>query len=239
MEQPGYNKTGMASWYGPNFHGRLTANGEVYDQYSLSAAHPTLPLPSYARVTNLENGSSVIVRINDRGPFSERRIIDLSAQASKMLGYQKQGLTKVRVRYLGKARMDGFDARYLMASYSPARGKGIFKRLRIFNPGATESGTMIAGIAAPAPRRVFNNTAQSRLTNSDAQKENIILSGYIPLPVMRPTLLYQGSFLNLASSNSAEFGRLKPLGYLNSINYDERINQAFSVIDKLGSGLIN
>lgn len=118
-EDPNYNKVGSASWYGPNFHGRLTANGEVYDQFGLSAAHPTLPLPSYAKVTNLENGSSVTVRINDRGPFSKNRIIDLSARAAQLLGYEHKGVAKVRVEYVGKARLDGLDEQYLVASYNP------------------------------------------------------------------------------------------------------------------------
>lgn len=118
-EQKGYNKVGMASWYGPNFHGRLTANGEIYDQYALSAAHPTFPLPSYARVTNLANGNSVIVRVNDRGPYSRGRIIDLSAKAAGLLDYKGKGVTKVRVQYIGKARLDARDQRYLVASYKP------------------------------------------------------------------------------------------------------------------------
>jgi|GEM_PF-439528 len=118
-ENPNYSKVGSASWYGPNFHGRLTANGEVYDQFGLSAAHPTLPLPSYAKVTNLENGSSVTVRINDRGPFSKNRIIDLSARAAQLLDYEHKGVAKVRVEYVGKARLDGLDEEYLVASYNP------------------------------------------------------------------------------------------------------------------------
>jgi rare lipoprotein A len=96
-EDPQYAATGQASWYGPNFHGRLTANGEIYDQYALTAAHPTMPLPSYARVTNVDNGRSVIVRVNDRGPFSDKRIIDLSLRAAAMLDYKKQGVANVKV----------------------------------------------------------------------------------------------------------------------------------------------
>lgn len=118
---PNLRQTGLASWYGPNFHGRLTANGEVYDQYGLSAAHPTMPLPSYAKVTNLENGSSVTVRVNDRGPFSKNRIIDLSARAAQLLGYTKQGVAKVKVEYAGKAPLHGLDEKTLMASYNPGR----------------------------------------------------------------------------------------------------------------------
>ncbi len=121
-EQPGYNKIGKASWYGPNFHGRLTANGEVYDQYSLSGAHPTFPLPSYARVTNLANGNSVVVRVNDRGPYAHGRVIDMSSKAADLLDYKKAGIARVRVQYLGKARLDGRDQRFLLASYRPGKG---------------------------------------------------------------------------------------------------------------------
>ncbi len=121
-EQPGYNKIGKASWYGPNFHGRLTANGEIYDQYSLSGAHPTFPLPSYARVTNLANGNSVVVRVNDRGPYAHGRVIDMSSKAADLLDYKKAGIARVRVQYLGKARLDGRDQRFLQASYRPGKG---------------------------------------------------------------------------------------------------------------------
>lgn len=117
-EQPGYKRTGYASWYGPNFHGRLTANGEIYDQYALSGAHPTFPLPSYARVTNTKNGHSVVVRVNDRGPYHGGRIIDLSSKAADLLNYKKEGVARVKVEYVGQAPLHGRDARYLAASYS-------------------------------------------------------------------------------------------------------------------------
>jgi rare lipoprotein A (peptidoglycan hydrolase) len=116
-DEPGYNKTGKASWYGDDFHGRLTANGEIFDMNTLTAAHPTLPLPSYARVTNLKNGRSVIVRINDRGPYAHNRVIDLSKRVAEVLAFKNDGITNVRVKYIGKARMDGQDERYLEASF--------------------------------------------------------------------------------------------------------------------------
>ena len=97
-----YNKVGIASWYGPGFDGKLTANGEVYDQDLLTAAHKTLPMPSLARVTNLENGRSVVVRVNDRGPFAPGRIIDMSERGAKLLGFHKNGITKVRVQILAE-----------------------------------------------------------------------------------------------------------------------------------------
>ncbi len=139
-EDYSYNKVGIASWYGSAFHGRLTANGEVYDQQALTAAHPTFPLPSYARVTNVETGSSIIVRVNDRGPYHPGRIIDLSNKTAQMLDLQHSGTGDVRVQYVGRARMDGHDEPYLMASYIP---KG--SRLPSINPGGQiATGVMVA-----------------------------------------------------------------------------------------------
>ena len=95
-----YNETGIASWYGPKFHGKLTANGEIYNQNALTAAHKTLPLPSAVKVTNLENNKSLILRVNDRGPFVNDRIIDLSSKAADLLGLKKKGTGLVRVTIL-------------------------------------------------------------------------------------------------------------------------------------------
>src|SRR3954451_16389652 len=95
-----YDETGIASWYGPGFHAESTANGETFDQNELTGAHKTLPMPSLVRVTNLENGRSIIVRINDRGPFVPGRIIDLSRRSAQLLGFEGQGSAKVRVSIL-------------------------------------------------------------------------------------------------------------------------------------------
>jgi len=99
-EDLNYKEIGIASWYGPDFHNGITANGEKYDMYAMTAAHRTLPLPSIVKVTNLENGRSVIVRVNDRGPFVNNRIIDVSKSAAEALGFQTLGTTQVRVEYL-------------------------------------------------------------------------------------------------------------------------------------------
>ncbi|MGC2224413.1 MAG: septal ring lytic transglycosylase RlpA family protein, partial [Methylocella sp.] len=96
-----YAAIGLASWYGDAFHGRRTANGEVYDRDSISAAHPTLPLPSYARVTNLRNHYSMIVRINDRGPFAAHRIMDVSRRTAEALDFRQSGTTPVKIEYIG------------------------------------------------------------------------------------------------------------------------------------------
>lgn len=97
-----YDQTGIASWYGPGFHKERTANGEIYNENELTAAHQTLPMPSLVRVTNLENGRSIVVRINDRGPFKAARIIDLSRRAAQLLGMEQAGTAKVRVQILGE-----------------------------------------------------------------------------------------------------------------------------------------
>lgn len=110
-----YDEIGIASWYGRKFHGRPTANGERFDMNRISAAHPTLPLPSVVQVTNLDNGRTLRVRINDRGPFARGRILDLSRRAAQLLGFEKQGTARVRVQYI---RPDGTlaDRRYARAA---------------------------------------------------------------------------------------------------------------------------
>ena len=101
VEYPkGFRQTGIASWYGTKFHGRLTANGEVYNMYGMTAAHKTLPIPSYVRVTNVSNQKSVIVRVNDRGPFHDDRIIDLTYTAASKLGFVDKGTAEVKIEYI-------------------------------------------------------------------------------------------------------------------------------------------
>ena len=110
-EDPQYDEVGMASWYGADFHGRKTSNGEVYDMTALSAAHRTLPMPSYVYVTNLSNNRTVLVRVNDRGPYARGRILDLSNGAAQALGVITHGTSQVRVRYAGPAPLDGNDGK--------------------------------------------------------------------------------------------------------------------------------
>ncbi len=109
--EPSYDRVGVGSWYGNDFHGRKTANGEIFDMEALTAAHPTLPMPSYAYVTNLRNGRTLLVRINDRGPYVADREIDLSRASAQALGYANGGLGQVRVRWAGHAPLDGDDRR--------------------------------------------------------------------------------------------------------------------------------
>ncbi|HEY7086111.1 MAG TPA: septal ring lytic transglycosylase RlpA family protein [Hyphomicrobiaceae bacterium] len=108
-EDPGYDRIGIASYYAADFHGRRTANGEIFDMWALSAAHPTLPLPSLVYVTNIENGRTLLLRVNDRGPYVNDRVIDVSRAAARYLGFENRGTARVRVRFAGRAPLTGDD----------------------------------------------------------------------------------------------------------------------------------
>jgi rare lipoprotein A len=151
-EDPTYVASGKASWYGPNFHGRLTANGEVYNQYGLSAAHPTMPLPSYARVTNLKNGASVMVRVNDRGPFHANRVVDVSAKAAELLDFRSAGVADVKIEYVGKARIDGHDDKFLLASFRAPAPDPESPLIEAISQQLNMGGLTLASIPVPSPR---------------------------------------------------------------------------------------
>ena len=122
LTPPHYSAVGLASWYGNEFHGHATADGEIFDMGALSAAHRSLPLPCYARVTNLGNGRSIVVRVNDRGPFVGGRILDVSARVATLLEFK--GITKIRVEYVGKAPPAGSDGPMLLASLQTGSAPG-------------------------------------------------------------------------------------------------------------------
>jgi rare lipoprotein A (peptidoglycan hydrolase) len=144
-DNPSYRAEGIASWYGPDFHGRRTANGERYDMRGISAAHRTMPLPSYARVTNLDNGRSIIVRVNNRGPFVHKRIVDLSIGTAKALDFYSRGTAHVRVEYVGRAPIEGSDDQMLLAT------------LRTGTPAPAPS-TMMVASAKPFAGKVSDAT---------------------------------------------------------------------------------
>jgi rare lipoprotein A len=152
-DNPRYAEVGVASWYGSAFHGRTTANGEVYDVNGLTAAHPTLPLPSYVRVTNLVNGRSLVVRVNDRGPFADDRIIDVSARVADMLDFRRVGTARVKVEYVGPAQMDGLDARKLLATYRAPDPRSAPGRLAPWQ-SAPAPAFVVAAAPPPTPRRL-------------------------------------------------------------------------------------
>ncbi|MBJ7536000.1 septal ring lytic transglycosylase RlpA family protein [Rhodomicrobium vannielii ATCC 17100] len=162
-----YDQVGLASWYGDFFHGRKTANGEIYDMGALTAAHPTLPMPTYAQVTNLDNNRTVIVRINDRGPYHDGRIIDLSRKAAELLGFHGRGTAAVRVRYFAPAPLNGDDhlersilakqpwaARSVSSVQTPARPQ--------MATAPASAGVQIAAATAVPVRKAAPTTAPAR-----------------------------------------------------------------------------
>ena len=158
-EDTSYREEGLASWYGDDFHGRLTANGEVFDMTSLTAAHPTLPMPCYARVTNLSNGKSLIVRVNDRGPYHGNRVMDVSSRAADLLEFKGNGVARVRVEYVGRAPLEGSDDRQLIA-------------------------TLRTGVPAPSPSLV--RVASARPFVPEVPSSGRAIRGEVPLPEGRP-----------------------------------------------------
>jgi peptidoglycan lytic transglycosylase len=162
-ENAHYRAEGIASWYGRDFHGRLTANGEVYDMHSISAAHTTLPMPCYVRVTNLNNGRSIVVRVNDRGPYHRDRVIDLSIGTAKALDFYHKGVARVRVEYVGRAPIEGSDDAMLMAtlregSPAPAPSKVMVAAAKPFIPKPDDE----AKAPAPPERSYALASASSR-----------------------------------------------------------------------------
>src|SRR3981189_1479264 len=158
-EDVNYREEGMASWYGDDFHGRLTANGEVFDMGSLTAAHPTLPMPCYARVTNLGNGKSLVVRVNDRGPYHGNRLIDVSNRAAELLEFKGNGGARVRGEYVARAPLEGSDDRQLLA-------------------------TLRTGEPAPSPSLVRVASAHSFVPEIPSSARSI--RGEVPMPEGRP-----------------------------------------------------
>ena len=158
-EDVNYREEGTASWYGDDFHGRLTANGEVFDMGALTAAHPTLPMPCYARVTNLSNGKSLIVRVNDRGPYHGNRLIDVSNKAAELLEFKGNGVARVRVEYVGRAPLEGSDDRQLIA-------------------------TLRTGTPAPSPSLV--RVASARPFVPEGPSHGRPIHGEVPMPEGRP-----------------------------------------------------
>jgi rare lipoprotein A len=158
-EDTHYRAEGLASWYGDDFHGRLTANGEVFDMASLTAAHPTLPMPCYARVTNLANGKSLVVRVNDRGPYHGNRVMDVSSRAAELLEFKGYGVARVRVEYVGRAPLEGSDDRQLVA-------------------------TLRTGVPAPSPSLV--RVASARPFIPEAPSPGRAIRGEVPMPEGRP-----------------------------------------------------
>ena len=159
-----YDETGIGSWYGDEFAGKLTANGEIFDPELVTAAHKTLPMPSVVRVTNLDNGKSLVVRINDRGPFVAGRIIDLSREAARRIGYEEDGLARVRVQVLAEQSL---------------RLEKLAKDGKLPTVYGTGTGAMPVVAAAAKPKvnlRVKSNTGRSAYSSNNGQSALDLLS---------------------------------------------------------------
>jgi rare lipoprotein A len=218
-EDTGYREEGLASWYGDDFHGRLTANGEVFDMASLTAAHPTLPMPCYARVTNLSNGKSLIVRVNDRGPYHGNRLMDVSSKAAELLEFKGNGIARVRVEYVGRAPLEGSDDRQLMA-------------------------TLRTGVPAPSPSLVRVASARPFVPEIPSGRA---IRGEVPMPEGRPyslgTTSADQASINATSEMSAS-ARMRSSGrvlenpravtYESDGSYAPSMRSAYAPVDPRG-----
>lgn len=166
-----YVETGIASWYGPKFHGKPTANGELFDMNKVSAAHRTLPLPSVVRVTNLDNGRSLVVRVNDRGPFAHGRILDMSKRGAQLLGFEKQGTARVKVEIMQdqSLAMKNSMVNQVAAADSPIKSDGMPKpqvsTASLSEPVAGEQ----VQVAPPVAQRTFQERPMANVQPSPVQ----------------------------------------------------------------------
>ncbi len=204
-----YNETGIASWYGPGFDGKKTANGETYDENALTAAHKTLPLPTMVRVTNLENGRSIEVRLNDRGPYAPGRIIDMSRRGAQLLGFSEQGIARVRVQVLKE------ESQLLAAAASAKGGDDMAPA-----PEAAPSGEVASATLAPIAGSLASTANPSPASATNAPKASVVGLAKAPEPdatvkvmAVRPTNIYiqAGAFLGQANARRLE-GELRKLG---------------------------
>jgi peptidoglycan lytic transglycosylase len=219
----GYAETGIASWYGPDFHGLVTANGETYDMNALTAAHRTLPMPSMVRVTNLDNGRQLALRINDRGPFANSRILDVSRRAAQLLGFEQQGTARVRVEI-----MDAESRQLAMlagVATPPARqtaASGQSDALSSPKVTAAPAGTLTEEALAP-PSGTAAAPAQQPAVAKPAQQQPIIATVAVPagpqpdgqvtvVPVRKTAMFIQaGAFTNVTNADRLR-ARLARLG---------------------------
>lgn len=197
-EDYSYDESGIASWYGADFHQLKTANGEIYNKNELTAAHKTLPMPSLARVTNLDNGRAIVVRVNDRGPFSGARVIDVSQRSAQLLGFEKQGTAKVRVQVLAD------------------ESKAIAEAMRTYggpSPAATDS--LVASAQQPPSSPFTASNASVEVMTLDSVKP---VAEYRQLPVTGKNQIFvqAGAFTNIGNAQKLQQG-LKKIGLVNVV----------------------
>lgn len=219
-----YDQTGIASWYGPGFHQERTANGEIFDQNELTAAHQTLPMPSLVRVTNLENGRSIVVRVNDRGPFAAGRIIDLSRKAAQLLGMEQQGTAKVRIqiladesRAIAAAAMQAGGGQVAAAGAPSARPPTQMADGAPIPRAAPRPSVQVAGQALPPAQPAPSHTVEAPTTVAGETEPD---GRFMPAPVVQqvavgpgPKRIYiqAGAFTLYDNANKLR-AKLSPVG---------------------------
>lgn len=236
-ENTQYDETGIASWYGPGFAGRKTANGEIFDPRLVTAAHKTLPMPVNVRITNLENGRSIVARVNDRGPFKPSRIIDVSEEGAKLLGFKAKGMTRVRVQFLEVAVLpEGRPGKRIA-------GKGIHADIDIQRPPSSKpvaSAPPVVAAPPPPPSGDVPVPIASPLDEPDGSVTKV--------PVANKGQIYvqAGAFLDRANAETL-VAALRPIGEFristktqgNQMYYRvrfgpiTRVNDADSVLDRV------
>lgn len=255
-EQPDYDETGIASWYGPTFYGKNTANGELFDGDGLTAAHRTLPLPVNVRVTNLDNGRSLVVRVNDRGPFAKGRIIDVSKHAAELLGFYAKGTARVRVTYLGRADIPGGqpardDTAPLLAKALPPVPVGRVETASLQVPAGARAAPPVqtASLAPPSiPPAEHSYSIPAETSDETNEPDDQVTT--VPVPTVTHLYVQAGAFgsrdnaerlkQRLAAADlfiSAAEREGKRLYRVRSGPYDdlETANAALAKLDELGN----
>lgn len=216
-----YRETGIASWYGPNFHGRPTANGERFDMNALSAAHRTLPLPSFVQVTNLENGRRLVLRVNDRGPFAHGRIIDVSRRAAELLGFKIRGTARVRVSILAAesravaARMQGGSQVAMVDSPITVDGlpkASVSSESLALPPGGNASPPTTAGRTVPPRPAPARSRAEPTVTVSGGPVEGPPVGLVSVVPVQPTQMFVQAGAYGLFDNANRVRARLSRIG---------------------------
>lgn len=217
-EQPTYDQTGIASWYGPTFYGHRTADGELFNANALTAAHRTLPMPVNVRVTNLENGRSLILRVNDRGPFAKGRIIDVSERAAKLLGFYQDGTARVRVVYVGRADLPNGQPQLdetppQIASALPAvpAGKVDVKGLSAVPGAAVAAPERVASLPAPV-------SSDPAAADADPAPDGVV--SHVDVPAETHLYVQAGAFSSYSNARRME-SRLGAAGKLKISSIDK------------------
>ncbi len=219
---PNYDQTGLASWYGSQFHGRKTANGDIFNMNGLTAAHTTLPMPSYVRVTNLANGRWLILKINDRGPFVGNRLIDVSRRAAQLLGFEKKGVTRIRVQAVdgpsGKLPPQTYVKRHPKIRKIPVKAvkiKPVVQQVlaeeenTINNKNMAEGKKIYVQIGAYADKRnavrvvdTINNMSNTKIDKVDINGQNLYRVRIGPQPTIEFAENILGKILSLGHNTA-------------------------------------